>query len=133
VVHDPVEAEPLAGVGVSRRLSFAAALFLGFVVAAGCGGSGSSHQRVGAGREIYKPLYQIDCTDWRRAAVSERRGTVRRLRVVATGPVGGGAGRGPGLEDKQAYKLLQHSCTPAFARGFLLYRLYGRAASLAGH
>jgi hypothetical protein len=54
---------------------------------------------------------------------------------VAGGPISGRAsdkGRGPVLDDERAYDLLQSSCGPAYARGFLLYTLYTRAASFIG-
>ena len=54
---------------------------------------------------------------------------------MAGGPISGRAGdkgRGPVLDDERAYDLLQSSCGPAYARGFLLYTLYTRAASFIG-
>jgi hypothetical protein len=36
------------------------------------------------------------------------------------------------LEEEQAYDLFQAYCKQPFARGFLLYKLYGRAAGFAG-
>ena len=44
----------------------------------------------------------------------------------------GKLGPGATLEDKQAYDLFQGYCAQTFARGFKLYKLYGRAAGFAG-
>jgi hypothetical protein len=75
-----------------------------------------------------------NCTDWKRGAVDERRSTVVALRNFAAGPVGSSEAiqRGPVLDDKRAYKLLQSYCKRFFARGFKLYKLYDRAAAFVG-
>jgi hypothetical protein len=98
----------------------------------GCGSSsGSPDQATGnAGPHIAVPLRLADCTDWKQADAAERLGTVRQLRDFTAGPAG--APQGAVLEDEQAYKLFQNYCSNEFARGFKLYKLYGRAAAFAG-
>jgi hypothetical protein len=67
--------------------------------------------------------------------VATRLAVIRQLRDIAGGEVAGSAGsvgRGGVLDDKQAYDLFQGYCKEHFARAFLLYKLYGRAAGFAG-
>jgi hypothetical protein len=77
------------------------------------------------------PIRLADCTDWRRADVGQRLGTVHELRDFAGGPVGSPAGHGNVLDDKRAYELFQSYCARYFARGFKLYKLYTRAAAFS--
>lgn len=100
-------------------------------LAAGCGGSDASDTASGAGSHIQAELRLADCTDWKRADVSERLGTVRQLRDFAGGPTGSPAGRGNVLDDERAYQVLQSWCRNDFARGFKLYKLYTRAAAFS--
>lgn len=79
------------------------------------------------------PLRAADCSDWRRASLRERLGTVQELRRFAGGPVGSPAGRGAVLDDDKAYDLLEHQCAPDHAHGFRLYKLYTRGAAFRGH
>jgi hypothetical protein len=78
---------------------------------------------------------QADCTDWQKGSQGERETMVAYLRRFAGGPVGSSAGiqRGPVLDDDTAYKVLESYCSKYFARGFKLYKLYGRAAAFVGH
>jgi hypothetical protein len=115
---------------VSNRWGTAVALALACgALVAGCGGSDASNTASGAGPRISAPLRLADCTDWKRADVSERLGTVGQLRDFAGGPSGSPAGHGNVLDDKQAYKLFENWCSNSFARGFKLYKLYTRAAA----
>jgi hypothetical protein len=83
------------------------------------------------GPHLAVPLRLADCTDWRKADVSQRLGTVRELRDFAGGPTGSPGSHGNVLEDKRAYELFQNYCAHYFARGFKLYKLYTRAASFS--
>ena len=76
-----------------------------------------------------------DCRDWKRGNIDQRRATVVELRKFAGGPVGssGGIQKGPVLDDRRAYRVLQSYCRNYFARGFKLYKLYERAAAFVGH
>ena len=74
------------------------------------------------------PLRLADCSDWEHADTAERLGTVRLVRQFAGGPAGSPAGHGATIPDEQAYRLFQGYCSASFARSFLLYRLYTRAA-----
>jgi hypothetical protein len=76
-------------------------------------------------------LRLADCTDWRKADISQRLGTVRQLRDFAGGPVGSSARHGNVLDDKRAYELFQSYCAHYFARGFNLYKIYTRAAAFS--
>jgi hypothetical protein len=73
----------------------------------------------------------VDCSDWRKADLGERLGTVRQLRDFAGGPVGSPPGHGNVLDDKRAYYLFQSYCAHYYARGFDLYKLYTRAAAFS--
>jgi hypothetical protein len=76
---------------------------------------------------------KVNCSDWRRASVAARRGTVREIRDFAGGPVGTPSGRGAVLEDWQAYSLFERTCSRDYASQFKLYKLYTRAAAFRGH
>ena len=98
----------------------------------GCGGSSpNSSTPVAQGPHIDVPLRLADCSDWKRADVSQRLGTVKQLRDFAGGPTGSPGGHGNTLEDEKAYDLLQGYCGNYFARGFKLYKLYTRAAAFS--
>lgn len=98
---------------------------------AGCGGSDGSGTASGAGARIGVPLRLADCTDWERADVAERLGTVDQLRAFSGGPTGSPAGHGAVLDDERAYDVLENWCENEFARGFKLYKLYTRAAAFS--
>jgi hypothetical protein len=117
-------------------ISVAAALLL--VAAAGCSSASSARTPADEEPQIAVPIRLVRCTDWNRASVAERRGTVRQLKNFAGGPVIGGGdtpahGTGAVLEDEQAYDLLSNTCKQSYARAFKLYKLYERGASFAGH
>ena len=113
----------------NRWTTTAALAFVGALVASGCGGSNSGAAPQAQGPDLGVPIRLADCTDWKRADVSQRLGTVRELRDFAGGPVGQAPAHGNVLDDKTAYKLFQNYCANFFARGFKLYKLYERAAA----
>jgi hypothetical protein len=96
-----------------------------------CGDSGSSGPPAAEqGADIGQPPSLADCTDWKRANLRERYGTIRQIRDFAGGPVGAApGGHGATLPDDKAYKLFERSCGNYYARGFKLYKLYTRAAA----
>jgi hypothetical protein len=118
-----------------NAISGASALLL--IAAAGCS-SVSTDPPADEEARIDVPIRLVRCTDWNRATVEQRRGTVRQLKSFAGGPVVGGGfepthGTGAVLEDEQAYDLLSNTCKQSYARAFKLYKLYERGASFAGH
>ena len=117
-----------------RRTAGAALVAVVCVLAAGCGGSESGENlAAGAGPGVGAPINLADCTDWKDSSVDERLGTVGQLTDFFGGDVPGTGGRGPVLDDEEAYDLLDAACEPEYARAFRLYKLYGRAAAFSGH
>jgi hypothetical protein len=102
-----------------------------------CGDSSSSKQEAGNIPQpgLPVPLRLVACSDWRKSSVDQRSRYVDALRMFAGGPVGSSATlkNGPVLDDLQAYRLLEASCSKRYARNFKLYHLYVRAAGFAGH
>jgi hypothetical protein len=122
----------------SSLLAVPVATVLLLVAAAGCSSVFSTRTPAEEEPHIAVPIRLVRCTDWNRASVDERHGTLRQLKNFAGGPVvGGGAepahGTGAILEDGQAYDLLSNTCKQSYARAFKLYKLYERGASFAGH
>lgn len=76
----------------------------------------------------------MTCTDWNAADEDDRETMVRRFGEIAGGQVTGKGVRGSGavFTDEQAARLFDMRCEPEYARGFILYKLYGQAISLAG-
>jgi len=66
-----------------------------------------------------------DCQDWRDSSPQERQSAIDQLERAVAGP----RKEGNTLSDENAYKTLDARCKPEFARGFLLYQLYIRAAA----
>ena len=107
---------------------------------AGCGGGSSAQNQQAAGNlgpGIAANVRLSDCSDWKRESTADRLATIHALRAFYGQPIGAGSKgspQAPGatLEDKQAYDLFQGYCAQTFARGFKLYKLYGRAAGFAG-
>lgn len=93
---------------------------------AGCGGEPAAPQPFGA------KLQTATCTDWQAASPQARQSAVDRLEATVAGP----RKEGNTIPDDVAYDTLDARCKPDFARGFLLYELYIRAAgfeSLSGN
>jgi hypothetical protein len=76
-------------------------------------------------RGFTKKLQTASCQDWRDSTPQQRESAVDRLEAVVAGP----HKNGKTLADDLAYTTLDARCEPEFARSFLLYELYIRAAA----
>jgi hypothetical protein len=140
VVHNSLQAIALLIRPLRRRVGVPAVLS-GFAVAlliAGCGGGSGTQPQIDVGPNVGQSIALADCNDWNQANTEQRLGTIQQLKDFAGGPVVGNnasspSGTGAVLDDKQAYSLFENYCKEPFARGFKLYKLYGRAAGFAGH
>jgi hypothetical protein len=74
-----------------------------------------------------KPLQQATCQQWNAGSADERAAVLDALKATVGGPTP--YGPGTTLTDAQAYALFARACTPAYARGFMLYIIYSRAAA----
>jgi len=88
-------------------------------VAAGCGGQPTSPEPFGVALQV------ADCQDWRDSTPQQRQSAIDQLQRAVAGP----REEGNTLPDDVAYRTLEARCKPQFARGFLLYQLYIRAAA----
>ncbi len=117
----------------ARAPALAGVALIAIAIAAGCGGSGSEEQASsGGGPDISSlPINLADCEDWQKASVEERLATVRQIRQYTGGPLAGSKGQAEGnvLDDEEAYDYFEGYCDQEFARGFKLYKLYGRASA----
>lgn len=95
----------------------------GALVFAGCAGDSPPPQAGPLGSRA--KLQQADCSDWKRASIRERQLTIDRLEEVVRGP----HGKGRTLPDDSAYSVIDGRCKQYYARGFLLYEMYTRAAA----
>ena len=87
---------------------------------AGCGGGQP------ATAEPFGVALQVaDCQDWRESSPQQRQSAIDQLEEAVAGP----RNDGNTLKDDVAYSTLDARCKPDFARGFLLYQLYIRAAA----
>jgi len=134
VVHNPRQA--VASPRKRCPAVFATALLAAAALGAGCDGGTNTQPQVDVGRNVGEPINLADCHDWNQATDEQRLGTIKQLKDFAGGPVVGNnastpAGRGSVLSDQQANHLFNNYCKADFARGFKLYRLYGRAAGFA--
>lgn len=103
------------------------------VVFAGCGGDDTAGMsRSGQGVQLSAPVNLADCRDWKQGTVEQRLGTIGAIRDFTGGSVSGTGGSGATLSDDRAYDLFENYCRNDFARGFKLYKLYGRAAAFSG-
>jgi hypothetical protein len=90
------------------------------VLIAGCGGGQP------ASPEPFGVALQVaDCRDWRESSPQERQSAIEQLEEA----VAGSRKEGTTLKDDVAYSTLDARCEPGYARGFLLYQLYIRAAA----
>jgi hypothetical protein len=99
----------------------------------GCSGSdGDNPPPVDGGERIGAPVRLANCRDWNGATLRQRHGTVREIRQVLGGELGGeGGARGRTLDDRKAYDLFDRACSRPYAKGFKLYKLYSRAAAFS--
>jgi hypothetical protein len=100
-----------------------AAVAAAALLAAGCGGPAVPAQPFGVA------LQMADCHDWRAASPEERQSAIDQLESAVAGP----RSEGNTLSDDAAYSTLDARCRPDFARGFLLYQLYIRAAAFTSY
>jgi hypothetical protein len=70
-------------------------------------------------------LQVADCQDWRDSSPQRRQSAIDQLERAIAGP----RKEGNTLDDDVAYTTIEARCKPEFARGFLLYQLYIRAAA----
>ena len=116
-----------------RGVASAAPAILIVAALAGCGGEGdASSGGSGQGVQLGDPINLADCTDWNDGSVEERFGTIAQVREFTGGPIAGTPASGSTLSDEQAYDLFERYCENEYARGFKLYKLYGRAAAFSG-
>jgi hypothetical protein len=106
-----------------RALLAAAA---GALALGGClgGGDGSAPPEQAGPLGEQARLQSSTCTEWRHASLRERYLTVDRLEEVVAGP----RKVGRTLPDQRAYDIIDARCANRYARGFLLYEIYTRAA-----
>lgn len=90
---------------------------------AGCGGGDDAADEKGPLGPGVR-LQTATCRDWLAAPPGQRANTVDRLEEVAAGP----EGIGTTLPDEVAGSTFDARCKPRFARAFLLYEIYNRAA-----
>jgi hypothetical protein len=95
------------------------------VLAAGCGGGTPAKPTGGPAGLTASQLQVADCGDWKRLALRERYEVLDQLEKVARGPDKNGAT----MPQQKAYDTIDGRCRQYFARGFLLYEMYNRAAS----
>jgi hypothetical protein len=77
-----------------------------------------------------KALQSARCAQWRVGTRAERAGVVATLANVVGGPTP--YGRASTLPAPVAHRLFDRACARPYARGFLLYELYTRAAAFYG-
>jgi len=103
----------------------AAGLLAAAALVAGCGGGRPAQPSDGPVGLSASRLQAASCSDWKRLSIRERMAVIDQLEQIARGPHGEGAT----LPDQKAYETLDDRCEHYFARGFLLYEMYNRAAS----
>ena len=89
------------------------------ILVAGCGGEPAAPEPFGVALQV------ADCEDWRESSPQQRQSAIDQLERAVAGP----RKEGNTLPDDVAYTTLEARCKPEFARGFLLYQLYIRAAA----
>lgn len=95
------------------------------VLMAGCGNDAPAPQEDGGPLGRGTALQTATCAAWTKASPRQRSNTVDRLEEVAAGP----RQEGGTLPDALGYSTLEARCKPDYAKGFLLYELYNRAAA----
>lgn len=120
------------------RPALLALLCTGGLAIAGCGGSSEAGAPPvsGAGPNGLdaRAMATYDCDDWQAADADGRLAALEALHAVVGGPIVGEDANGSGrvLREEDGYRLLDRMCEPDHAAGFLLYKVYGRAAGFAG-
>ena len=89
------------------------------ILAAGCGGPAAPAEPFGVALQV------ADCEDWRASSPQQRQSAIDQLEHAVAGP----RDEGNTLKDDVAYSTLDARCEPEYARAFLLYQLYIRAAA----
>lgn len=119
------------GAALARR---ACALALGLLAfaAGGCLGGKQGDGSARGPARLGEPVRLANCRDWNVGTIRERQGTIEGIKEFAGGPVPGRAEHGRTIPDDRAYELFESYCKHEFARGFKLYKLYGRAAAFSG-
>jgi hypothetical protein len=107
------------------------------VLLAGCGASAGPAPRPAAAPDVKprrsvalidgKALQSARCTQWRRGTAHERAAIVQTLQAVVGGPTP--YGQASSLPPADATALFDRACSRSYARSFLLYELYTRAAA----
>jgi hypothetical protein len=96
-----------------------------------------AYKDAGSVRPKLPPTFNLQlylCKNWRADSEPVRRYVIRRLREITSGQITGTGvrGRGTVLPDDEAHRLFDNYCSQHFARGFLLYKLYGFSAGFVG-
>jgi hypothetical protein len=103
----------------------AASLLAAAALIGGCGGGAPAQPSGGPAGLTSGQLQAADCRDWKRLSLRERYAVLDQLEEVAAGP----EKKGATLPQQKAYDVIDARCGKYFARGFLLYEMYNRAAS----
>ncbi|HEX4759221.1 MAG TPA: hypothetical protein VH256_00405 [Thermoleophilaceae bacterium] len=103
----------------------AAFLVAAAALVAGCGGGTPAQVSGGPVAFTASQLQVATCSDWQKLSLRERYAVIDQLKNVASGPDHNGAT----LPQQKAYDTIDNRCGHYFARGFLLYEMYNRAAS----
>jgi hypothetical protein len=77
-----------------------------------------------------KPLQQASCSEWNAASSEQRAAIVDVLHDLVGGPTPYGPATALSADD--AERLFDTRCAHSYARGWLLYELYTRAAAFSG-
>ena len=124
---------------MNPRAVVAAVAVLAVTVAAAAALSGSPHRRAVAVEKpnlnslIHgAPLQRARCSNWLAASRADKDLAVRALQAVVGAPTEYKGYYGSSLTRQQAYKLFNGACAQPYARGFLLYGLYIKAAGFSG-
>ena len=131
LVRDTTRASAVGRSGVVARAALAAAAAALAVGSLSACGEAESSGAAEAERDSLGPVYLADCTDWNEATEEAGLRTIRQIRQFAGGPVLS-SGTGATLTNDEAVRLFETTCANDYARGFKLYKLYTRAASLGG-